>query len=186
MTETWAAVVGWEGLYEVSDRGRVRGLDRIIQRGNSSMRIPGRMKVAQANHDGRLRVHLQRAGSSVKLQVHRLVLQAFVGPCPPGMECRHLNGDEQDNRVENLRWGTPSENARDRVRHGTHNRTSRTHCPRGHALEPRNLVARRPGHRTCLACARARAYVHYHRSERAQLQSISDNYHRAITQEVRS
>jgi DNA invertase Pin-like site-specific DNA recombinase len=47
------------------------------------------------------------------------VLEAFVGECPPGHECRHLNGNKTDNRVENLAWGTSAENARDRVRHGT-------------------------------------------------------------------
>lgn len=40
-------------------------------------------------------------------RIHRLVLQAFVGPCPEGMEARHLNGDPSDNRLENLCWGTP-------------------------------------------------------------------------------
>jgi hypothetical protein len=51
--------------------------------------------------------------------VHRLVLEAFVGPCPEGMECRHLDGDPANNRLENLRWGTHRENAADQVRHGT-------------------------------------------------------------------
>jgi hypothetical protein len=46
-----------------------------------------------------------------------MVLEAFVGPCPPGMECRHLNGVPFDNRVENLTWGTASENLADRKRH---------------------------------------------------------------------
>ena len=51
--------------------------------------------------------------------VHRLVLEAFVGPCPEGQECRHLNGDPGDNRLENLVWGSPLENSLDMVKHGT-------------------------------------------------------------------
>lgn len=51
--------------------------------------------------------------------VHRLVLEAFVGPCPPGMECRHLDGDGGNNRPENLKWGTHQENEDDKKRHAT-------------------------------------------------------------------
>lgn len=51
--------------------------------------------------------------------VHRLVLELFVGPCPEGLEARHLNGIPFDNRVENLCWGTRLENVADRERHGT-------------------------------------------------------------------
>ena len=52
--------------------------------------------------------------------VHRLVLETYVGPCPPRMECRHLNGNPKDNRLENLCWGTSSENTQDAMQHGTH------------------------------------------------------------------
>ena len=51
--------------------------------------------------------------------IHRLVLETYVGPCPKGMECRHLNGNGQDNRLENLCWGTRSENRQDSIQHGT-------------------------------------------------------------------
>lgn len=61
----------------------------------------------------------------VKRFVHRLVLEAFVGKCPDKMHARHLNGNPSDNRVENLAWGTRSENMMDRVRHGTSNRGER-------------------------------------------------------------
>jgi HNH endonuclease len=51
--------------------------------------------------------------------VHRLVLEAFIGPCPDGMECRHRNGNPADNRLENLCWATHQENAADKAIHGT-------------------------------------------------------------------
>lgn len=50
--------------------------------------------------------------------VHRLVLETFVGPCPDGQQCRHLNDIQNDNRLANLCWGTPKENAGDRRRNG--------------------------------------------------------------------
>jgi hypothetical protein len=58
-------------------------------------------------------------GRQRTIGVHRAVLLAFIGPPPEGCEARHLNGDAFDNRIENLAWGTKSENARDRLRHGT-------------------------------------------------------------------
>ena len=50
---------------------------------------------------------------------YRAVLEAFVGPCPEGCEARHLNGDESDDRLDNLVWGNRVENAEDRRSHGT-------------------------------------------------------------------
>lgn len=63
-------------------------------------------------------VDLSRPGERRKFYVHRLVLLAFVGPCPEGLETRHLDGNPANNRLENLRYGTPAENGQDRVRHG--------------------------------------------------------------------
>jgi hypothetical protein len=59
-------------------------------------------------------------GSYRSCRVHRLVLEAFVGPCPDGMECRHLNGVKADCRLENLAWGTPEQNRQDNRDLGTY------------------------------------------------------------------
>lgn len=64
-------------------------------------------------------VTMFNASGKFKTGLHRVVLLAFVGLCPEGMECRHLNGNPSDNRLENLQWGTRQENANDRKRHGT-------------------------------------------------------------------
>lgn len=64
---------------------------------------------------GRIHVRLARR----TLLVHRLVLEAFVGPCPEGLECCHEDGDPMNNTVGNLRWGTRESNYADSVRHGT-------------------------------------------------------------------
>jgi hypothetical protein len=71
------------------------------------------------NQDGYPRVVISIRGKSRQWFVHRLVLEAFVGPCPPGMESCHINGRSDDDRLCNLRWGTPLENAEDKRRHGT-------------------------------------------------------------------
>ncbi|MDP7729539.1 HNH endonuclease [Mycobacterium sp. TY813] len=90
--------------------------------------------------------------------MHHLVLEAFVGPRPPGLEGCHGNGDPADNSVANLRWDTRSANVFDSVRHGTHNHASRTHCSKGHELTPDN-VYKDPARnrRQCKQCARNRA-----------------------------
>ncbi len=69
--------------------------------------------------NGYARVPYWRAGRWISREVHGIVLEAFVGPCPSGMECRHLDGDGTNNHISNLRWGTRKENAQDRRMHGT-------------------------------------------------------------------
>ena len=73
-------------------------------------------------HQGYYRVNVRDRCHPVKHHpemVHKLVLNAFVGERPEGFVCRHLNGNPKDNRLENLCWGTPSENVQDSMRHGT-------------------------------------------------------------------
>lgn len=71
---------------------------------------------------GHLYVRVYHKGTVVKFGCHQLVLLAFVGPCPPGMECCHNDGNPANNAVENLRWDTRKANALDRYSHGTHNK----------------------------------------------------------------
>ncbi|GAC81679.1 HNH endonuclease [Gordonia malaquae] len=86
--------------------------------------------------------------------VHRLVMETFVGPCPSGMEVRHLNGEPADNRLENLAYGTRSENVLDSVAHGTYRNanSAKTHCPRGHEYVDSNVYIDPRGSRRCRAC----------------------------------
>lgn len=70
-------------------------------------------------------VHIRKNKKGYKRFIHRLILEAFVGKCPAGLQCRHLDGNPVNNNLENLKWGTRSENQMDRVRHGRHNRGKR-------------------------------------------------------------
>ncbi len=67
-----------------------------------------------------------RDGKESQFRVHRLILEAFVGPCPDGQEACHNNGVRDDNRVCNLRWDTHAGNMADAVKHGTMARGSRS------------------------------------------------------------
>lgn len=64
-------------------------------------------------------------GKQVKRYVHVLILETFVGPCPEGMECRHLDGNRANNCLSNLEWATHSTNEKDKRRHGTWSRHGR-------------------------------------------------------------
>lgn len=66
-------------------------------------------------------VDLCKNNKSRTCYVHRLVLETYVGPCPNGMECRHLNGCKTDNHICNLTWGSSAENKADNIKHGTSN-----------------------------------------------------------------
>jgi hypothetical protein len=79
------------------------------------------------SRDGYLRVDLfGRRKRYARLQVHRAVLEAFVGPCPSGMEACHNDGDSSNNHLDNLRWDTPQSNEADKLRHGTYYSGSRS------------------------------------------------------------
>jgi hypothetical protein len=104
--EHWLGIEGFPG-YEVSDLGRVR---RQLASGET------RLLRATPNKSGHRSVTLRVGGRPRSLLVHRLVLQAFVGDCPPGLESCHADDDPTNNRLTNLRWGTRAENIDDRLR----------------------------------------------------------------------
>lgn len=112
--ENWKPVVGFEGIYEISDFGRVKTVKT------------GRIKTPSVNKkDGRLSIMLWKNNKFKMMKVHRLVLLAFVGPAPAKHECCHNDGNPQHNHISNLRWDTAAANQADRVKHGTSNRGER-------------------------------------------------------------
>ncbi len=125
-TEAWKDIANHEGSYQVSSLGRVRSLDRVLSDGRT---YTGRLlKPGIASH-GYPTVNLSNKGVVVNMLVHRLVLDAFIGPCPAGLECCHRDGDRTNPRLNNLRWDTSANNYKDSVRHGTYSHGSR----HGHA-----------------------------------------------------
>lgn len=167
--ETWKPVLGYEGLYEVSDQGRVRSVSREVVYSNGGVRWhSGRIIKTKRQTTGHLRVCLYRDTRSRFIFVHRLVLEAFVGPCPVGMEgCHYPDRDPANNALSNLRWDTKRENQFDRVKHGTHHEASKTHCPEGHAYEGENLIITKDGWRKCRECHRIRSAERHSRRRAA-------------------
>lgn len=145
MPEEWRPVAGYEGLYEVSDLGRIRSVK------NEKTKHRG-LVLSQAHNRGRYRqVTLKKGGHGRTLMVHQVVAHAFLGEQKPGLEVRHLNGDKEDNGVANLAYGTKSENMKDMVRHGTH-RFGKSHCIHGHEFTPDNIYLTKAGYRVCKKC----------------------------------
>lgn len=118
-TEIWAPVLGFEGLYAVSSLGRIRSLSRAWKSKYTVTTFPGRVLTQVAKSNRYLVVSLSKDNKARQCLVHRIVLEAFVSPCPEGMEACHANGDRQDNRASNLRWDTRSANHQDKKLHGT-------------------------------------------------------------------
>lgn len=152
MDEEWRPVVGYENSYEVSNYGQVRSLDRILTHGN---RLRGRVLKNRRLPNGRPRVSLARNGVTIDAYPYRLVLESFVGPCPPYMEALHWDDDHDNNCLSNLRWGTRTDNMRDMSRNERGN-AGVTHCPEGHPYNAENTYVY-PGdrkHRGCRECGR--------------------------------
>lgn len=136
--EHWRPVVGFEGLYEVSDEGRIASLGRTllrVSRNGTEHTVsiqPRIMKqsVACLSASPRGYPGVTLTGRDIPGRqhlVHHLVLTAFRGTRPGGYEGAHLNGDQFDNRLENLAWKTPKENSADAYLHGArqHDSTGR-------------------------------------------------------------
>lgn len=117
MSEVWKDVAGYEGRYKVSNFGRVESQP------NKRRRTALILKQSAHKTAGHMIVNLtSEEGGKWKQKchwVHRLVLEAFEGPCPAGMEGCHGDGNPANNHLGNLRWDTDKGNAADRLKHGT-------------------------------------------------------------------
>lgn len=153
-SERWLPVVGYEGIYEVSDQGRVFSLKRRFA--GARMLTPWRPAPNRY-----FQVGLTRDRKTRHPNVHTLVAEAFIGPRPADQQVRHLDGDTANNTLANLKYGDASDNALDRVKHGTDAHAKLTQCPYGHPYDAANTYVYR-NQRSCRICRNARARRAYH------------------------
>lgn len=136
MTEIWKDID--EPGYQVSNLGQVMG--------------PKGLRKLSPDSEGYLSVTLRQRGR----RVHKLVAEAFLGPCPEGLQVRHKDGNHLNPALENLEYGTPTANRLDSVAHGTHWHASKTHCAQKHEYTPENTRVqklKRGGYRrVCKTC----------------------------------
>jgi len=144
LIEEWRPVIGYEGHYEVSNRGRVRSLDRYCRRGNHMTFVRGRFLRTYLDKSGHPKVGLSLDRRARTDYVHRLVALAFLGePEDPTFEVCHNDGNGGNNLVTNLRWDTHESNMND---------TRQERCLRGHTYAPEHTYIRPNGRRTCRLC----------------------------------
>lgn len=128
MGGNWKDIEGFEGLYQVSDCGEVRSLDRKVFNGKTYYQKYGQLITPSKNHSsGYLKVGLWKDGTHHNRYIHHLVFEAFVGKRDPKLELNHIDEDSQNNCLDNLEEVTPLANKH----HGT--RIER--CAKGH-LKP--------------------------------------------------
>jgi hypothetical protein len=190
--ETWKPIPGFEGRYEVSDLGNVRSVDRIIVDSNGYTRRrkgrPIRQRTPRCNQ-GYCRIDISDSHQKVHaVLVHKAVVEAFLGPRPKGQDTRHLNGIKTDNRLENLVYGTRSENIRDCLRHGTHAQAAKTRCPQNHEYTPENTIYIRGGKgrrcRICTEASRRRTYERIKDDRNARLRESRSGINRHVRAQV--
>lgn len=107
MKEIWKDIPEFEGLYQASNLGRIKSLERINARGN---RLKEKILKPGINQYGYYQVQLYKNSIGKMYIVHRLVWIAFNGPIPEGLQVNHINEIKIDNKLENLNLMTPKEN----------------------------------------------------------------------------
>lgn len=122
--ELWLPVVGFEGRYEVSNYGRLRSL--CYGAGPNGRRKRATPKVVKLGTQRIVAYPIYPIDRRPR-RIHRLVAEAFLGPCPIGREVAHVDGNPRNSSVSNLRYVTRAENHAHKILHGTDNRGSKNH-----------------------------------------------------------
>lgn len=123
LLEIWKNVVGFEGMYEVSNFGNVRSVCHVRETG---ITVKGVQIKTTSNGAGYKVASLRdMTGKKYTKFVHHLVMYAFAGPRPGNMDCCHKDGNGLNNKFDNLRYDTRKRNLADRVSHGTATSLSR-------------------------------------------------------------
>lgn len=182
--EEWRGIVGYEGLYEVSNKGRIWRIPRWISYPDRMGERFYRGEIQKFSIDKGYFIATLVSGQGDKgrrFAVHRLVAKAWLNP-PESEDLIVLHGPagQKDNSVENLSWGTHSDNERDKIRDGTHFQLNKRYSDCGHILSPPNLNKGNLPYRNCRACKMARDVIRNHQGLSDFHEEIADIYYSRI------
>lgn len=108
--EIWKPIKGYEGLFEISNKGRVKSLEKYVSQGTFLRHVPEHILSVYINAYGYPCISLRKKGKKQNKLIHRLLMEAFVPNPENKPDVDHLNGDKMDFRLENLKWVSPKEN----------------------------------------------------------------------------
>lgn len=164
--EVWLPVPGYEGIYEVSNFGKVRSVTRkVTDRLGRTRTITGQIKKTWIDNGGYERVELCKFDTRVGWGLHRVVAMAFKPGYNEEQEVMHLDHNKLNNHSDNLEWGTHTENIQSTISAGRYRNGNmmKTQCPKGHPYS--GLDSR--GTRICHVC-RAEQQRRYHARKKGQ------------------
>ena len=110
--EIWKPIKEFEGIYEVSNTGKIRSLTRKVKMGRGYRIFEATILKPQIDKDGYFKVNLSKNGKKKRFFVHRLVAEAFIENPNNFPVVNHKDGNKQNNHVDNLEWTTISENTK--------------------------------------------------------------------------
>jgi hypothetical protein len=113
MKEKWKHIKGFEGYYQVSNKGRIKSLDRYVEYKNGYKRLhKGKILRILKDTAGYCQVNLWKNGKLKRRSVHKLVADAFIVNCEHLPQVNHVDGDKDNNHVLNLEWCSASYNVK--------------------------------------------------------------------------
>ena len=130
MKEIWKDIAGYEGLYQASDKGRIRSLSHYAKNNvNGGQRMTkGRVLTPYKLPSGYLMVKLSKSEARKKISVHRLIALTFIDNKNNLPEVNHKDGDKSNNSIENLEWVSRKENQNHMYDHGLNKKAKPVEC----------------------------------------------------------